>query len=80
MLDDEDEVPTFEPKTHTVWSIVAPLMDLSANIAGDVERMFKQYAVFVVQHALQKEYDRKFKVMTSGWDSSLGTGTVQSED
>lgn len=58
------EIIPLRPKRHTKWAVICPLLDLAANIAGDIELAFRQWSVFATQNGMQVDYDRKFKEIT----------------
>lgn len=82
MLDDgtEMEIITLDPMLHNRWAIIAPALDLASNIAGDFQQAFKTWAIFAAQHGCQKNYDRKFKEVTSARRTDVGTWEVFPED
>jgi len=57
----EYEIIRLYPKRHNRWAAICPLLDLAANIAGDIEMAFRQWSVFATQHGMQVDYDRQFK-------------------
>ncbi len=79
MDDDLIEEIEITPQTHNRWAVIVPALDCIANIAGDVERMFKAYAIFGAQHGMQRQYDRRFKEVVDG-NPGLRSGSVLPED
>jgi hypothetical protein len=65
MLGDEEiQIIRFEPRRHTRWALICPVIDCLGDIAGSVELMFRQLGVYAAQHGLQVDYDNKFKEVT----------------
>ena len=77
---DELDIEVIEPMKHNRWAVIVPALDLVANIAGDFERAFKNWAILGAQHGMQVHYDERFKGVTDGWDSSFRPGEVLPED
>lgn len=83
MLDDDDlevEILVLQPMRHNRWAVIVPLLDLAANIAGDVERTFKQLGIFSAQHGMQKHYDERFKEVLDGGYAGIRSREVFPED
>jgi len=77
--DDIAEEIEITPQIHNRWAVIVPALDCVANIAGDIERMFKAYAIFGAQHGMQRQYDRRFKEVVDG-NPGIGSGSTVTED
>ena len=77
--DQEMEIILIEPRLHDRWSLLLVAVSTLAEVSEAITNNLSTLSMITAQHMKQKQYDRKFGEVTSGY-TSLGTGPVQPEN